>query len=50
MSIHAESEESAHTKALRLEKENKHLQALLNTYKDTIKSSELSQVTARVIS
>ena len=44
MSIHAESEESAQTKALRLEKENKHLQALLNTYKDSIKSTELTQV------
>ena len=44
MSILAESEESAHTRALKLEKENKHLQALINTYKDSIKSGELTQV------
>ncbi|XP_076815424.1 girdin-like isoform X2 [Clavelina lepadiformis] len=41
--IQAELEESANTKALRLEKENKHLQALINTYKDSVKSSELTQ-------
>ena len=44
MSIHAESEESAQTRVLKLEKENKHLQALINTYKDSIKSSEITQV------
>ena len=49
MSIKAESEESAHTRVLKLEKENKHLQALINTYKDSIKSSELTQVRYKIL-
>nr|CAB3228757.1 girdin [Phallusia mammillata] len=43
LSIFAESEESIHTRALRLEKENKHLQTLVNTYKDSMKSAELTE-------
>lgn len=44
LSIKAESEESVFTRILRLEKENKHLQALVSTYKDAVKSSEITEV------
>jgi len=44
LSIKAESEESVFTRILRLEKENKYLQALVSTYKDAVKSSEITEV------
>nr|XP_026692572.1 girdin [Ciona intestinalis] len=43
MSILDESQESAHNRALRLEKENKRLQALISKHKDESKTSEITQ-------
>lgn len=44
MSIRAESEESAQNKILRLEKENRRLQSVLNSYNVSMSSSQIAEV------
>lgn len=43
-SIHEESNESAQNRVLRLEKENRHLQSLVNSYKVSMSSAQLEEV------